>query len=79
MSSPETSSVERAMLDAARLAADAIVEATSRRDAVIRAARDHGLPLRLIADAAGLSHTTVANIAPRGPAQPQLWVRAIDD
>jgi hypothetical protein len=40
-------------------------EATSRRDEAIRAAREAGVPLRRVAEAAGLSHTAVAKIAAR--------------
>lgn len=41
-------------------------EATARRDAAIRAARDEGVPLRVLATATGLSHTAIAKIAARG-------------
>jgi hypothetical protein len=42
-------------------------EATRVRDLTIATARDAGLSLRVIAQAAGLSHTAVAKIAGSGP------------
>jgi len=42
-----------------------IAKWVAKRDRLIRAARDEGLSLRKIADAAGLSHTAVAKILAR--------------
>jgi lambda repressor-like predicted transcriptional regulator len=37
----------------------------AKRDRLVREARDEGLSLRAIADAAGLSHTAIAKILER--------------
>lgn len=42
-----------------------IAEATESRDRAIRAARNAGVPLRTIAEAADVSHQTVQNILGR--------------
>jgi len=48
-----------------RRAAKAAREATARRNTAIVAMREAGASLRTIAEAAGLSHTAVANILSR--------------
>lgn len=42
-----------------------IAAATEARDRAIRAARDQGVSLRVIAEAAGVTHQTVQNILDR--------------
>lgn len=56
---------EHDLLTACTVAFDNLEAATVARDAAVVAARRQGLPLRMIADAAGISHTTVVNICQR--------------
>lgn len=56
---------EQDLLDTCRVAAKWVEDACVERDAAIIAARQQGLPLRMIADAADISHTTVVNICQR--------------
>lgn len=53
------------LTDVAR-ATDRATDALTERNDAIRRALDHGATLRAIAEAAGVTHQTVANIRDRG-------------
>lgn len=56
---------EENLLAALCFTADELESAIVARDAAVVAARRQGLPLRMIANAAGISHTSVVNICQR--------------
>ncbi len=53
---------EFSQLDRVRLCAENQLDAKQRLDIQIREAREQGLPLRVIAEAAGMSYETVRRI-----------------
>lgn len=56
---------EHDLLTACTVAFGNLEAAIVARDAAVVAARRQGLPLRMIANAAGISHTSVVNICQR--------------
>ncbi len=53
---------EFSQLDRVRLEAENLLDSKQRLDIQIREAREQGLPLRTIAEAAGMSYETVRRI-----------------